>query len=57
MEQSLALAVKPAGVDMDELWNRKVAALRKTAGLDIALPKVNFTDLRGARAPSNFWAW
>ena len=40
-EQSLALAVTPQGVNMDTLWERRVAALRGTAGLEISKPKEN----------------
>ena len=46
-EQSLALAVTPQGINMDTLWERRVAALRGTIGLEISKPKETFADLAG----------
>lgn len=48
VEQSLALSLDPTGVDLDMLWELKVAALRATAGLEITRPSMNFSDLKGS---------
>jgi len=47
VEQSLALSLSPDGVNLDHLWDLKVAALRNAAGLEITRPKETFKDLRG----------
>lgn len=47
VEQSLALSLNKDGVDLDQLWDLKVAALRQCAGLEITRPKMTFKDLRG----------
>jgi len=48
VEQSLALSLEPDGVDLDQLWDLKVAALKATAGLEITRPKLTFADLKGS---------
>lgn len=48
VEQSLALSLSEKGVDLDQLWDLKVAALKHAAGLEITRPKETFKDLRGA---------
>jgi hypothetical protein len=52
VEQSAALSViqSPDGerrFDLDKLWQLKVANLKQTAGLEVSLPKENFSDLVG----------
>lgn len=48
VEQSLALSLNPNGVNLDQLWDLKVAALKHAAGLEITRPKETFKDLKGA---------
>lgn len=49
VEQALSLSLKldHTGVDLNQLWRLKVAALKSTAGLEVTLPQENFSDLRG----------
>jgi len=47
VEQSLALSVSRTGVDTAKLWDLKVAAFRKFAGLEISLPDKGFDYLAG----------
>lgn len=51
VEQSLCLALRTkaegGGVDTDQLWRLKVAALKSAAGLDVSLPKSGFESMAG----------
>ena len=47
VDQALALSFTSSGVDVNRLWDLRVAALRGTAGLEIIKPSVTFNHLAG----------
>jgi hypothetical protein len=51
VEQSLCLSLRTkaegSGVDVDQLWRLKVAALKNCAGLDVTLPTAGFEAMAG----------
>jgi hypothetical protein len=54
IEQSLALAVTPRGLDIPRLWQLKVSSLKNTAGLEISQPDTGFESLAGCEGIKSF---
>lgn len=54
VEQSFAMSVTKTGVDMDLLWDLKVNSMKSVAGLDIMLPKENFSSIAGVQGAKAF---
>ena len=55
VEQALALASTPTGINIRRLWDLKVANLKNTSGLEISQPEINFTDLAGCYGSKDFF--
>ncbi len=47
VEQALALSLDSNGVDFDQLWDLKVAALKNAAGLEVTRPTLDFSGMAG----------
>lgn len=47
VEQVVAMSFRKAGLDMDALWERKVAAINSTKGLTISRGGLKYADLAG----------
>jgi len=48
VEQSYAISLTPEGPDYRKLWELKVQSMKQTAGLEVSMPELTFTDLVGS---------
>lgn len=49
-EQVIAMSLRPTGIDLDEAWERKRAAVNQTKGLSISKGDLSYSDLGGLDA-------
>lgn len=53
-EQVFAMALRPNGIDLDDAWERKKAAVNQTKGLSITRGGVTFEELGGLASARTF---
>lgn len=46
-EQTFAMSLSPTGLDIDKVWERKIATVNQTPGLTLSIGGPTFKDIRG----------